>query len=160
MSKILIKRTSNSVDIITLVGGLLEGVHEEDHDTFYDMEVAKWKDRFGIEYVSHRLISDDTVPTDRYFRPAWCDETSAPIIDVDRVIAEEVHKDHLRALRAPILDALDTDFMQALETSDTDAQASIVEKKQALRAVTEDPAIASAETLDDLKAVIPAALTP
>lgn len=53
--------------------------------------------------------------------------------------AKEIQKDRWRVLREPILKALDIQFMQALESGDTAAQAVIVSKKNALRDVTDTP---------------------
>ena len=53
--------------------------------------------------------------------------------------AKEIQKDRWRALRTPILAALDIQFMQALENGDTAAQALIVSKKAELRDVTDTP---------------------
>lgn len=53
--------------------------------------------------------------------------------------AKEIQKDRWRALRTPILAALDIQYMQALEAADTAAQAIIVSKKNELRDVTDTP---------------------
>jgi hypothetical protein len=62
----------------------------------------------------------------------------------------------MRVVREPLLKALDIAYQRAAETnSDTSA---IVTKKQALRDVTADPAIESAQTVEQLKAVWPSVL--
>ena len=53
--------------------------------------------------------------------------------------AKEIQRDRWRAARTPILAALDVQYMQALESGDTAAQALIVSKKNALRDVTDTP---------------------
>ena len=80
------------------------------------------------------------------------------MIKVNMDKAREIKKDMIRAERNSKLAALDVDFMRAVESGDTDTQATIAAKKQALRDATDDPAIASASTPDELKAVRPAAL--
>ena len=80
------------------------------------------------------------------------------MINVNMTKAVEIKKDMIREQRKPLLDALDVDFMRAVEAGDTDAQATIAAKKQALRDATSDPAIAAATTPDELKAVVPTAL--
>ena len=64
--------------------------------------------------------------------------------------AKEIHKENIRAVREPLLSALDIEFQRALETgaSTTD----IVAKKQALRDAPADSAIDSATTESELKA--------
>ena len=80
------------------------------------------------------------------------------MITVNMTKAVEIKKDMIRAERDPKLAALDVEFMRAVEAGDTDAQATIAAKKQALRDATDDPAIAAATTPDELKAVVPTAL--
>jgi len=80
------------------------------------------------------------------------------MITVNMEKARDIKKDMIRADRTPKLEALDVDFMRAVEAGDTEAQATIAAKKQALRDATDDPAIAAATTPDELKAVVPTAL--
>jgi|TARA_R100001509_G_scaffold144954_1_gene101418 hypothetical protein len=90
-----------------------------------------------------------TVPTDRTFRGAW--KFNGDVVEVDMTKAVEIHKDNLRAERAPRLEALDVDYMKALEAgSGADA---IAAKKKTLRDVTADSKIAAAKTPDELKAL-------
>ena len=64
--------------------------------------------------------------------------------------AKEIHKDNIRAARAPKLAELDIEFQRAVETSaDTSA---IVAKKQALRDAPADSGIDAATDTDALKA--------
>jgi hypothetical protein len=90
-----------------------------------------------------------TVPADRVFRGAW--QFSGAAVEIDMAKARDIHRDNLRAERAPKLAALDVAYMKALETSgDT---ASIAAEKQALRDVTADARIAGAATPDALNAL-------
>jgi hypothetical protein len=91
------------------------------------------------------------LPADRHFRGAW--SLSGDVISEDVTSAKTIMQDKIREVRAPLLDALDTDYMKALETgSDT---TSIVASKQALRDAPAAQAIADANTIDELKAAWP-----
>ena len=80
------------------------------------------------------------------------------MITVDMTKAREIKKDMIRTERAPKLEALDVEFMRAVEAGDTAKQAEIAAKKQALRDATSDPAIEAVTTPEQLKAVTPAVL--
>ena len=80
------------------------------------------------------------------------------MITVNMTKAVEIKKEMIRAERKAKLEALDVEFMRAVEQGDTEAQATIAAKKQALRDATDDPAITAAKTPDELKAVVPSAL--
>ena len=96
-----------------------------------------------------RDASSLTVPADRIFRGAWA--FNEAVIEVDMAKARNIHKDNLRAERKPRLEALDVDYMKALEAgSGADA---IALQKETLRDVTEDSRIESAENPEDLKAL-------
>jgi hypothetical protein len=94
--------------------------------------------------------STATVPSDRNFRGAWV--LNGSVISEDLTKAKEIFADKVREARTPLLAALDTDYMKALETgADT---ASIVASKQALRdAPTSGD---SATNIAELKAAWPA----
>ena len=95
-----------------------------------------------------------TVPTDRTFRGAWA--FNEAVIEVDMAKARDIHKDNLRAERKPRLEALDVDYMKALEAgSGADA---IAAQKATLRNITDDSRIAAASTPDALKALTLAVL--
>lgn len=94
---------------------------------------------------------DYSVPTERTFRDAW--QKSDSVIEVNMNAAKDLWRDKVRLARAPLLKALDADFMMALETNSDTAQ--IVADKQALRNATSDASIAAATTPDELKAAQP-----
>ena len=75
-------------------------------------------------------------------------------INIDK--AKEIWKDKWRDARKPLLDALDVEFVRALESGDTIKQAEIAVKKQALRDVTKTPI--NATTPDEIKNVWPSSL--
>lgn len=92
-----------------------------------------------------------TVPQDRTFRGAW--QFNGDAVEIDMTKARDIHRDNLRAERAPKLAELDTAWFRAAETGDTTAQADIAAQKQALRDVTADARIDGAKTPDALKAL-------
>ena len=96
-----------------------------------------------------REASSLTVPTDRTFRGAW--QFNGDAVDVDMTSALTIHKDNLRAERKPRLDALDVEYMKALEAG-TGADA-IAAQKATLRDITDDARLAAATTPDELKAL-------
>lgn len=57
-------------------------------------------------------------------------------ITLDRAAAEELKRSQFRALRKPLLEKLDVEFMRALESGDSVLLASISTKKKELRDVT------------------------
>ena len=93
--------------------------------------------------------SDATVPSDRHFRNAWA--LDGTVITEDLATAKAIFVDKIREARKPLLEALDADYMKALESSaDT---ASIVANKQALRDAP--TAGNNATTITELKAAWP-----
>lgn len=108
--------------------------------------------------VSYRIVTRDKLPSDRYFRDAWTDSNPTDTVDVDMPKARDIHKKHLRRMRQPKLEALDIEFLKALEEKDDTKMAEIAAKKQALRDVTKDPGISSKRNPDTLKAYIPSIL--
>jgi len=93
--------------------------------------------------------ADATVPSDRHFREAWA--LDGKVITEDLAAAKTIFADKIREARKPLLEALDADYMKALESSaDT---AAIVADKQALRDAP--TAGNSATTISELKAAWP-----
>ena len=97
-----------------------------------------------------------TLPTDRTFRNAWM-YGDANVVEVDMPKAQEIFKDNLRRERQPLLEALDVEYMKAMERGE-DTKA-IVAQKVALRDITDDARIASATTPEMLGAMDVASLT-
>ncbi len=124
-------------------------------------EVERWRTTLSTNEprdVSFRVMPYSAIPQDRYFRNAWCDVTSEPVIDIDMDKARAIHKDRLRERRKPRLAELDIEYQRADEQGDKKKKRDIAARKQALRDVTDDPAIAAATTPEELKNVVPAAL--
>jgi len=76
------------------------------------------------------------------------------IVNPDK--AKAIWKDKWREARKPLLASLDIEFMKAVETADTDKQAEIASKKQALRDVTLTEIVGN--TPEEIKAVWPSVL--
>ncbi|MDA8976442.1 hypothetical protein N9F73_00545 [bacterium] len=72
--------------------------------------------------------------------------------------AKELKRQFIRVERFEKLQALDIEFMKALEVNDTGKLADIAAKKTRLRDAPEDSSIASASTIEEVKAVRPSIL--
>lgn len=104
-------------------------------------------DKDGNEKRYDELTSQ---PSDRAFRNAW--SLSGTVITEDLDAAKDIFKDKIRETREPLLAAEDTVFMKALEDDDATAKADSKTKKNNLRDAPAATAIASATTIDELKA--------
>ena len=76
------------------------------------------------------------------------------IVNPDK--AKAIWKDKWREARKPLLASLDIEFMKAVESADTEKQAEIASKKQALRDVTLTEIVGN--TPEEIKAVWPSVL--
>lgn len=106
--------------------------------------------------INPQIVEMVVVPSDRTFRNAW--KQSGGTIVCDMAKAREIHRDRLRAIRAPKFAPLDAAWFKAAEVGDETVKAAVAAKKQALRDVTIDPAIDAAKTPEELKVAIPSAL--
>tara|TARA_R110000744_G_scaffold94208_3_gene181889 strand:+ start:24 stop:290 length:267 start_codon:yes stop_codon:yes gene_type:complete len=78
-------------------------------------------------------------------------------IQVNMTKAVTIWKDKWRAARVDKLNALDVDFLRAVEAGDTSKQAEVATKKNTLRDVT-DMDLSKVKTSADLKKTWPACL--
>lgn len=101
--------------------------------------------------VDYKVINVSDLPPDRYFRSAW--EFDVDKISINMSKALEIQKNVLRAQRAPLLLALDVEYMKALETDDKKKMGEIAEEKQMLRDITMRPDLLNAKTPEELKLV-------
>jgi len=76
------------------------------------------------------------------------------IVNPDK--AKAIWKDKWREARKPLLASLDIEFMKAVETGNSEKQAEIASKKQALRDVTQTEIVGN--TPEEIKAVWPSVL--
>ena len=72
-------------------------------------------------------------------------------ITINLTKAKEIAKNNLRIEREPVLASLDIQFMRAVESGNTQAQAEIASQKQALRDITADESITGATDVNGLK---------
>lgn len=98
----------------------------------------------GARYV---ITDNDKLPKSREFREAWALGADSAFVTVDIPKAKELTKDRLRIERAPLLEALDVQYVRALEEGrDTSA---IVAEKNRLRDITK--AADDAKSLEELR---------
>lgn len=127
-------------------------LHVHDDKSTPEQEIAKWSADDQQAVVSIVTMSD-APPSDRSYRNGWTLEGSKVVHDMTK--CRDIHRDKLRAARAPLLAALDIEYQRADETRDNARKQQIVAEKEALRDVTADPRIDAAKTVDELKAVWP-----
>jgi hypothetical protein len=75
------------------------------------------------------------------------------MIQIDMAKAIEIQRNRIRALREPLLAALDVEFMRAVERGDEAEQVRVAAEKQRLRDLTNDPRLTAAQTVDELKII-------
>ena len=144
--KTVIKFTSGGVGIMTLVAGANEA-----------QVIEQWKLANPGKYISHRDMPDEVIPADRTFRNAWADTTPELTIDVDMAKARDIHLERIRIKRNAELAKLDVQATKAQDVGDLEALVQIRVRKQELRdlPVTLAPTLASASSVDELKAIQP-----
>lgn len=103
----------------------------------------------GTEYKEVSAINIDNDFFDCYY----FDHNSEDGALFDSDLAKEMWKDKWRKSRKPKLEALDVDFVRALESGDKDKISEIVDKKTALRDVTD--IYIDGNTPEEIKAVWP-----
>ena len=102
----------------------------------------------GIPYT---IIDASDLPVRDEFRNAWA--MIGGKVCHDMVKARSIKREQLRVERKPLLEALDVEYMLALEKGDKVGQANITAQKQKLRDAPADPRIEKAKTVDDLTAI-------
>jgi len=148
MRKIIHQRPDGGLSVTTPVRNTLG----EALATDAEIEQRAW-DKLPPDAINPQIVDESVIPTDRTFRNAWAH--GGTTVSVDMPKAREIHKNKLRELRKPKLEALDTVYLRADEISDTVEKARIATLKQQLRDVTADPGIEAAQTPEALKAVMP-----
>jgi hypothetical protein len=116
-------------------------------------EINKWSNAEKDLIVKVIKIDKSQVPLFRRYRDAWTWNGSKVVHDMPR--ARNILRRDMRIVREPLLQALDRDYMRADEAGNTELKQQIAAKKQALRDVTNDPAIEAAATAEDLMNVWP-----
>lgn len=123
---------------------------------FTNIEAAIAKSRIGPHVLSYDRITVADLPESetRTFRNAWTVGGGKPVVDMAK--ARELWRRRMRQARKQMLEALDIEMTKHID--DPTSRGEIEADRQALRDVTDDPAIESARTPDDLKQVWPAVL--
>lgn len=149
MKKIIYTRPDGGISVVHPV---INTAPELEPITEAEAEERAWN-KLPSDAINPRFVNETEIPSDRTFRNAWKSD-----LTVDMPKAREIHKNRLREMRAPLLAALDTQYMRADEAGDVATKAAVAAKKQALRDVTAVPAIDAATTPEELKTVIPSVL--
>lgn len=161
MRKIIYTRPDGGLSVVTPIintHALVDGkLVPQPEDISEEQAIQRALAKLPADAVGVQVIDASLVPTDRTFRNAW--KAGTGCIEHDMAKCRELHRNKLREMRKPKLEALDVEYMKALEKNDQVAIAAIVAKKQALRDAPADPAIEAAATPETLKTVIPEALT-
>lgn len=105
----------------------------------------------GVTITEAVETTREQVPPIDEYRDAWRLDGKAIVHDMGK--ARELHRNKLRAERAPLLAALDVDSMKAIEGKDDSTLAAVALRKQALRDAPADPRIDRAQTIEELRAV-------
>ena len=108
------------------------------------------KDKDGV--LSNALDEGVTVPSDRNYRDRWVLNGNRKVITEDLATAKTLFKEQIREVRKPLLEALDVDYMKALEAGNSSAQTTAKNKKQALRDAPAASDITNASNITELKA--------
>jgi hypothetical protein len=126
---------------------------------YIDSLIAKHNWQGPLSPVSWRIVPNDIVDevTNRYFRNAWKDDGGTkPGVDMPK--AQAIHMAHIRAARDKALEALDTNYMIALEKNEKIEQTEIANEKQVLRDIPATFDLTVAKTPEELYALWPAQL--
>jgi hypothetical protein len=104
------------------------------------------------------VVDSRNLPTDYRFHGAW--QLQGANIGTDMPKARDIHRDRIRAARAPLMAQLDVDYQRADEVGDASKKQEIASRKQLLRDATAHPDIEAAQTPDELAGVWPLQTTP
>jgi hypothetical protein len=105
----------------------------------------------GAEY---KVIKISEIPTDRDFRGAW-EYMSGVKVNIEK--AKDIQRNRWRAIRGPLLQGLDVEFLMASENEDLGQIDIIKQKKRILRDVTLTD-LSSVNSLEELKDIWPECL--
>lgn len=119
--------------------------------TAENVEAEIARSGFAQPVDAWRFIELEDIPADRAFRNAWVDDGKG--ISHNMAKAREILRDKLRAERAPVLEALDVDYMRADERKDEATKELIAANKERLRDITNDRRIDAATSVEELKAL-------
>lgn len=77
------------------------------------------------------------------------------MININIEQAKQIWIDNIRIKRQPFLEALDIEYIKAIESNDTTKQQEIISKKNLLRDCTKDARIQNATSTEELKLIDP-----
>lgn len=122
-----------------------------------DEEILQWIIAKDVpEGLKYRITDISNLPAGRTFRNAWHDnDPTTETVDIDIDKAQEIKLDEFRALRAPLLDDLDREYLRADESGDIAKKKEIAQEKQILRDITQ---ITLPNDVEQLKEFLPEAL--
>lgn len=77
------------------------------------------------------------------------------MININIEQAKQIWIDNIRIKRQPFLEALDIEYIKAIESNNTTKQQEIISKKNLLRDCTKDARIQNATSTEELKLIDP-----
>ena len=104
---------------------------------------------------NYRVVHEDELPRFRDFRDAWIHDGKT--ITHDMAKANNIKRDMFRALRKPLLEALDVAYLEADEKNDHEEKKSVAARKQALRDITK---FQDLNDINELREYMPDILKP
>ena len=126
---------------ISVIHPVLNTVGEAEGFTEADAEQRAYDAAIAEGHTPH-WVEETEIPSDRAFRGAWIHDGTT--LGVHMPTAQEIHKENLRILRKPLLEALDTKYMKADESGDNAEKVRIVALKNTLRDITKSDEIQKA----------------
>ena len=152
MKKIIFTRADGGLSVVHPV----INTHPVPEDITEQQALERAFARLPAEAIDPQIVDESAIPSDRTFRAAW--KAVGKSIEHDMDKCREIHKTKLRELRSPKFEPIERAQRTALVNGDTATARTLEANLQALRDVTNHPAIAAAVTPEELKAVIPDAL--
>jgi hypothetical protein len=118
--------------------------------------IVHWKADGGIAittpvHADAIVVDVADLPTDTDFRDAFVIQGESVVVDFGR--AKIVERARLESLTAPLIEAENAKYLEALQTKDTAKEKAAAEEAQRLRALPD--LVDSAKTLDELRALRP-----
>lgn len=141
MKKIVYTRPDGGVSIVHPVRAFA-GEEEMTDQQILDRARSK----LPVDAIAPAIVDENTLPADRAFRNAWTHDGKSFGVDLDK--ARDITRERLRVERAPLLDALDVDYLLADETGNAVEKTRIAGEKQRLRDITKQ-----ADGISDLGAL-------
>lgn len=148
MRKIIFTRPDGGLSVVTPV---INSYPQREDITEAEAEQRAWN-KLPADAINPQWVTADAIPADRSFRNAWKDGGGK--VDHDMAKCREITRNVLREKRAPLMAALDVEYMRADEAGNAAEKLRIAAEKQRLRDITKNPAIDAAVKPEDLKALV------